>query len=212
MQLRKKVFALALAVLALAGFSWAQATTWQIDSKHSYAHFSVRHLLVSNVRGSFSNVTGTVVIDENDITKSSVETAIDASTINTQEPDRDKHLKSADFLDVANHPTITFKSKKVEKAGQDRLRVIGDLTIRGVTKQVVLDVEGPTAAITDPRGNLKRGATATVKINRFDYGVAWDKKIEAGGLVAGEEVAITIDLELKKVEPKPDAKPAARGN
>jgi polyisoprenoid-binding protein YceI len=197
-----------LAVLALAGFSWAQAASWQIDGRHSYAHFSVRHLLVSNVRGSFSKVTGTVVIDENDITKSSVEATIDATTINTQDPDRDAHLKNADFLDVASHPTITFKSKKVEKAGQDRLRVIGDLTIRGVTKQVVLDVEGPTAAITDPRGNLKRGAFATVKINRFDYGVAWNKTLEAGGLVVGEEITITIDLEIGR---KPEAKPAAGG-
>ncbi|MGH9554676.1 MAG: YceI family protein [Terriglobales bacterium] len=189
----------------MAGSSWAQATTWQIDSKHSYAHFSVRHLMVSNVRGSFSNVSGTIAINESDLTKSSVEATIDATTINTQEPDRDTHLKSADFLDVANHPTMTFKSKKVEKAGKDRLRVIGDLTIRGVTRQVVLDVEGPTAPIKDPWGNIKRGATATVKINRFDYGVAWNKTLEAGGLVAGEEVAITIELELRKVEPKPAA-------
>ncbi len=208
MQLRKKLFATTLVVLALAGFSWAQTTTWQIDARHSAAHFSVRHLLVSNVRGSFSNVTGTLVIDDSDITKSSVEATIDASTINTQEPDRDKHLKTADFLDVANHPTITFKSKKVEKAGKDGLRVIGDLTIRGVAKQVVLEVEGPTAAITDPRGNLKRGASATVKINRFDYGVAWNKTLETGGLVVGEQITITIDLEIGR---KPEAKPAAGG-
>ncbi len=208
MQFPKKLFATTLAVLALAGFSWAQAASWQIDSKHSAAHFSVRHLLVSNVRGSFSNVTGTLVIDDSDITKSSVEATIDASTINTQEPDRDKHLKTADFLDVASHPTITFKSKKVEKAGKNGLRVIGDLTIRGVTKRVVLEVEGPTAAIKDPWGNLKRGATATVKINRFDYGVAWNSKLEAGGLVVGQEVAITLDLEIGR---KPDAKPAAGG-
>ncbi len=205
MQFPKKLFATTLAVLALAGFSRAQVTAWQIDSRHSAAHFSVRHLLVSNVRGSFSKVTGTVVIDEKDITKSSVEATIDATTISTQDADRDSHLKNADFLDVANHPTITFKSKKVEKAGKDGLRVIGDLTIRGVTKQVVLEVEGPTAAITDPRGNLKRGAFATVKINRFDYGVAWNKKLEAGGLVVGEEITITIDLEIGR---KPDPKPA----
>ncbi|MGH9603503.1 MAG: YceI family protein [Terriglobales bacterium] len=186
----------------MASFSWAQAATWQIDSKHSYAHFSVRHLMVSNVRGSFSNVSGTLIIDEGDLTKSSVEATLDATTINTQEPDRDNHLKSADFFDVANHPTITFKSKKVEKAGKDRLRVTGDLTIRGVTKQAVLDVEGPTPAIKDPRGNLKRGATATTKINRQDFGVAWNRTLEAGGVVVGEEVSITIELELAKVEPK----------
>lgn len=203
MKLRKKILSTSLVVLALAGSSWGQA--WQIDSKHSAAHFSVRHLLVSNVRGSFSNVSGTVVIDEKDITKSSVEATIDTTTINTREPDRDKHLKSADFLDVANHPTITFKSKKVEKAGKGRLRVIGDLTIRGVTRQVVLEVEGPTAAIKDPWGTLKRGATATVKINRFDYGVTWNKKLDNGGVVVGEEIAIIIELELG---PKPEPKPA----
>jgi len=203
MRRRKKILSTSLVVLALAGSSWGQA--WQIDSKHSAAHFSVRHLLVSNVRGSFSNVSGTVVIDEKDITKSSVEATIDTTTINTREPDRDKHLKSADFLDVANHPTITFKSKKVEKAGKGRLRVIGDLTIRGVTRQVVLEVEGPTAAIKDPWGTLKRGATATLKINRFDYGVTWNKKLDNGGVVVGEEIAIIIELELG---PKPEPKPA----
>lgn len=203
MQLGKKLLATLLVVLALASFSWAQAATWQIDSKHSYAHFSVRHLMVSNVRGSFSNVSGILIIDESDLTKSSVEATIDATTINTQEPDRDKHLKTADFFDVASHPTITFKSKKVEKAGKDRLRVIGDLTIRGVTKQVVLDVEGPTAPIKDPRGNLKRGATATTKVNRQDFGVAWNRTLDAGGVVVGDEVSITIELELGKVEPKP---------
>ena len=208
MQPRKKLLATSLVVLALAGFSGAQAATWEIDPQHSAAHFSVRHLLVSNVRGTFSKVSGAVVIDDRNITHSSVEATIDASSIDTHEPKRDAHLKSADFLDVANHPTITFKSKKVEKAGKGKLRVIGDLTIRGVTRQVVLDVEGPTAAITDPRGTLKRGATATVKINRFDYGVAWNKALETGGLVAGEEVAITLDLEIGR---KPEAKPAAGG-
>lgn len=205
MKLRTKLLATLLVVLALASFSWGQAATWQIDSRHSYAHFSVRHLMVSNVRGSFSKVSGTLLIDEKDITKSTVEATIDASTINTQEPDRDKHLRSADFFDVEKHPTITFKSKKVEKAGKERLRVIGDLTIRGVTKQVVLDVEGPTAAIKDPRGNLKRGATATTKVNRQDFGVAWNRKLEAGGVVVGDQISITIELELAKVEPKPAA-------
>jgi len=205
MKLRTKLLATLLVVLALASFSWSQTATWNIDSRHSYAHFSVRHLMVSNVRGSFSKVSGSLLIDEKDITKSSVEATIDATTINTQEPDRDKHLRSADFFDVEKHPTITFKSKKVEKAGKDRLRVIGDLTIRGVTKQVVLDVEGPTAAIKDPRGNLKRGATATTKVNRQDFGVAWNRTLEAGGVVVGDQVSITIELELAKVEPKPAA-------
>jgi polyisoprenoid-binding protein YceI len=205
MSLRKKVLATSLAVLALAGLSWGQSDTWSIDSRHSYAHFSVRHLMVSNVRGTFSKVSGTITIDEKDITRSTVEATIDATTINTQDTDRDKHLRSADFFDVEKHPTLTFRSKKVEKAGKDRLRVIGDLTIRGTTRQVVLDVEGPTAAIKDPRGNQKRGATATTKINRQDFGVAWNRNLDAGGVVVGDQVSITIELELAKVEPKPAA-------
>jgi polyisoprenoid-binding protein YceI len=171
----------------------ARADVWEIDSVHSGAHFTVRHMMVSNVRGEFGAVTGTLNLDEKDVTKSTVEASIDATTINTREPKRDTHLKSPDFFDVAKFPTITFKSKKVEAAGAGKLKVTGDLTMHGVTKSVVLDVEGPGAAM----GN-KRGASATTKINRKDFGLGWNKVLEAGGVAVGEEVKVEIDLELNK--------------
>lgn len=194
----KHALFIAAALVALAAGAAAQSSTWQLDPQHSSAQFSARHLLISTVRGEFHNVTGTVYLDEKDISKSRVEATIDTTTIDTREAKRDAHLKSADFLDVANFPTMTFESTKVEKAGNGRLRVTGNLTIRGVTKSVVLDVEGPTPEIKDPSGNIRRGATARTKINRFDYGVSWDKKFDTGGLVVGETVEITIDLELIK--------------
>ena len=130
-----------------------------------------------------------------------VEATIDATTIDTQNGGRDEHLKSPDFFDVATHPTITFKSTKVEAAGEGRLKVTGDLTMRGVTKPVVLDVEGPVAPIKDPRGNMKTGATATTKINRQDFGVSWSKTLDGGGLVVSDDVWITIELELAQAKP-----------
>jgi polyisoprenoid-binding protein YceI len=197
------------AVLAavLAAPSFAFAATYEIDSAHSGAHFTVKHLMVSNVRGEFGKVTGTVNIDEKDITKSTVEATIDASTINTREPKRDEHLKAPDFFDVAKYPTITFKSTKVAKAGQGKLKVTGDLTMHGVTKQVVLDVDGPAKEAKDPWGNIKSGASATTKLNRNDFGLTWNKALETGGVVVGEEVNVTIDLELLKKAPA--AAPAA---
>lgn len=199
------------AVLAaiLAVPSLAFAATYEIDSAHSGAHFTVRHLMVSNVRGEFGKVTGTVNIDEKDITKSTVEATIDASTINTREPKRDEHLRSADFFDVAKFPTITFKSKKVAKAGEGKLKVTGDLTMHGVTKEVVLDVEGPAKDAKDPWGNVKSGASATTRLNRKDFGLGWNQALETGGVMVGEEVAVTIDLELTKKQ-APAAKPTAK--
>jgi polyisoprenoid-binding protein YceI len=196
-RLKHALFVIAT-VVALTFTAAAQTSTFQLDSQHSSAQFSTRHLLISTVRGDFHNVTGTLYLDEKDISKSRVEATIDTTTIDTREPKRDAHLKSADFLDVANFPTMTFKSTKVEKAGEGKLRVTGDLTIRGVTKPVVLEVEGPTPEIKDPWGNTRRGATAKTKINRFDYGVSWNKTFDAGGLVVGETVEITIDLEMIK--------------
>lgn len=190
----KKLLASGLALCAsllLAGS--ARADAWEIDGTHSAAHFSVRHMMVSNVRGDFGKVTGALNIDDKDLTKSTVEATIDASSINTREPKRDGHLKSPDFFDVAKFPTITFKSKKVEAAGAGKLKVTGDLTLHGVTKSVVLDVDGPGPAV-----NNKRGATATTKINRKDFGLGWNKVLEAGGVAVGEEVSVEIDLELNK--------------
>jgi len=190
------------AVLLLAASlpSAAQVSTWQIDPAHSAAQFSVRHMMISTVRGDFQKMTGTLQLDEKDVTKSTIEVTIDASTVDTREPRRDADLKSANFLDVAIFPTITFKSKSVSKAGDGGLKVTGDLTIHGVTKEVVLDVEGPTPAIK--MGNsLRRGASATTKINRKDFGITWSRTLDGGGMVVSEEVNITLDVEFLQRPP-----------
>jgi polyisoprenoid-binding protein YceI len=171
-------------------------TQWTIDPAHSAAHFSVRHMMISNVRGEFSKLSGTVVVDPVDPSRSTVEVSIDASSINTREPQRDEHLRSADFFDVATHPTISFKSKKNAAAGPDRHKLTGDLTIHGVTKEVTFDVEGPTPAVKDPWGNVRAGVTASAKINRKDFGLSWNALTEAGGVLVGEEISITIEAEL----------------
>jgi polyisoprenoid-binding protein YceI len=199
----------AVAALVLAAPSAAFATEYVIDSAHSGASFAVKHLMVSNVRGTFSNVTGTVNYDEKDVTKSTVEATIDAKTIDTDEPKRDEHLRSPDFFDTEKHPTITFKSTKVEPASEGMLKVTGNLTMHGVTKPVVMDVEGLTQEVKDPWGNSKRGATATTKINRKDFGLTWNKALEAGGVAVGDEVKITLDVELNKKQPAAPAAPAA---
>jgi len=151
----------------------AADSTWQVDPQHSSAQFAVRHLGLSTVRGAFSKLSGTMVLDNQDITKSSIEVSIDVNTVDTREPDRDKDLRSERFFDVAHFPSITFKSKKVEQIAPGKLRVTGDLTIRGTTKEVVLDVDGLTAPVKDPWGNQRVAATATTKINRQDFGVKW---------------------------------------
>lgn len=192
--------AIGAAVLAVAhvaaGTTPASATTWDIDPAHSSAAFSVRHMMVTNVRGEFSGVQGSIVLDPSNIEASSVKVTIDASTIDTRLPDRDEHLRSADFLDVANHPVMTFSSRRVQRVRDGVLHLTGDLTLRGVTREVTLDVSGPTSPITDPWGNVKRGASATTTIRRSDFGLMWNKVLEAGGLMVSDDVAITIDLEL----------------
>jgi polyisoprenoid-binding protein YceI len=196
----KRIVRIAAALaLALPGLALGASSTWQIDPAHTHAIFGVRHLVISTVKGEFGKTTGTLVLDDADVTKSKVEATIDATTVNTREPKRDEHLRSADFFDVAKHPTLTFKSTKVEKAGEGKLRVAGDLTIRGVTKSVTLDISGPTQEIKDPWGNAKRGVSATTKINRKDFGLAWSKSIEAGPVV-GDEVTIEIEAELAKAK------------
>ena len=172
--------------------------TYKIDPAHSKAHFTVRHMMITNVRGSFSGVQGTVVYDPENLSASSVDVTIDANTINTQEPDRDKHLKSADFLEVEKYPTITFKSKSVTKDGSGELQVKGDLTIHGVTKEVVLKVEGPTAEAKDPWGNIRIGASGTTKIKRSDFGLTYNAALEAGGVLVGDEVKIELEVSLIK--------------
>ena len=184
------------------------AATWTIDENHSQALFTVKHLMVSNVTGKFAGLKGAVDIDDADISKSKVDVTIDANTVNTDNGKRDEHLKSPDFFDTKKFPTMKFVSTKVEKAGEGNLKVTGDLTMHGVTKSVVLDVEGPTAAIKDPWGNEKRGVSASTKLNRKDFGLNWNKALEAGGVMVGEDIKISIELELnaKKAE---EAKPAA---
>lgn len=181
----------------------AATSTWQIDPNHSSAQFAVRHLGLSTVRGAFTKVNGTVQLDEKDIAKSSVEVTIEAASVDTRVEGRDKDLRSDHFFDAEKYPTLTFKSTKVEQAEPGKLKVTGDLTIHGTTKQVVLDVEGPTGAVKDPWGNQRVAATATTKINRQDYGVKWNAKMDNGGWVVGDDVAITIDVEMvQKAAPK----------
>jgi polyisoprenoid-binding protein YceI len=179
-----------VAVLGISGLATAQAGTWQIDPNHSAAQFSVKHLGVSTVRGAFTKVSGTATYDVADPGKDLVDVTIDASSIDTRVQMRDNDLRSPNFLDVQKYPTITFKSKQARAAGAGKLQIVGDLTIHGVTKEVVLDVDGPSAQIKDPWGNQRIGASATTKINRNDFGVK--------GLpgVVGDDISITIDTEL----------------
>jgi polyisoprenoid-binding protein YceI len=193
----KVIFSAALAGV-LTFPAAAATTTWQIDPAHTAAGFAVKHLMISTVRGQFKGVTGTVNWDDQDITKSTVDVTIDATTVDTSEPNRDKDLKSDKFFDVTKYPTMTFKSKKVEQVSSGKLKVTGDLTIHGTTKEVVLDVEGPSAPVKDPWGNTRTAISATTKVNRQDYGVKWNANMDGGGVVVGDDVNITIDLEMVK--------------
>lgn len=186
---------LLIALMALPAH--AQTSTWEFDAAHSSASFSVRHFGVSNVKGMFPKLTGTLIWNEADITKSSVEATIDVNSIDTQNQQRDDHLRSPDFFEVAKYPTMTFKSTKVEKVGEGRLRVTGDLTIKGVTKSVVLDVEGPAPPVKN-RNTFKSGISATTVINRKDFGLTWNRVLEAGGVAVGDEVKVALEIELNK--------------
>lgn len=187
-------------MMFLAGFlmyvpAVAFAQTWVIDADHTNIGFKVRHLMVSNVKGEFRDFSGTVTLDERDMSKSAVKVSINTASINTGVAKRDDHLRSADFFDVQKHPTMTFVSRKVIKTG-DRLQLQGDLTIRGITRPVTLDVQELTAEIKDPSGMIRRGATALGKINRRDFGLTWNKALEAGGVAVGEDVAIILEIEM----------------
>lgn len=186
-----------LAVLLAPALALGETAAWDLDPAHTHSGFTVRHLVINNVRGEFGKTTGKVVLDDKDVTKSSVEAVIDVTTVDTRVQARDDDLRSPNFFDAAKFPTITFKSTKVEKAGKGKLKVKGDLTIRDVTKPVVLEVTGPTGAIKDPMGTLRRGVNATTTINRKDFGLTWSKTIEAGPVV-GDTVKIEIDAELVK--------------
>jgi polyisoprenoid-binding protein YceI len=169
---------------------------WAVDSSHSAANFSVRHMMVTTVRGQLGPITGTVEYDGKDVTSARADVRIDVNGITTQNAKRDGHLRSDDFFDAANHPAITFKSKRVEAGSAGAFKLIGDLTIRGTTREVALNVEGPTPPVKG-MGAVRMGATATTKINRLEYGLKWNSMVEAGPVVS-DEVAITIDLELTR--------------
>ena len=184
-------------VFALGAPSLGRTATWEIDPNHTGVQFSVRHLMVSNVRGEFGKVSGTVTVNDADITKSVIEATIDVASINTRNEKRDEHLRSPDFFDAAKYPTITFKSTKAEKTSTG-WKVTGNLTMHGVTKPATLDVEGPTPEIKDPQGKTRAGAQATTKIDRQDFGISWNKALDAGGVTVGNEVSVTIDVEAVK--------------
>ncbi|HET9596645.1 MAG TPA: YceI family protein [Anaeromyxobacteraceae bacterium] len=173
----------------------ANAITYAIDPAHAAAHFRVRHLMVAHVRGELGQVTGEVVLDPADPAASRVEARIDAAGIDTRNADRDAHLRSADFLDVSNHPHVLFRSTSVRPAGEGRLQVSGELTIRGATRPVTLDVE-LSEEVKDPWGNAKRGVVATAKVNRKEFGITWNAAMDGGGIVVGDVVDVTIEAEL----------------
>ncbi len=173
-------------------------TTWNIDPVHSHAEFKVRHMMISNVKGEFKGIKGALKLNDADLTQSAVEVSIDATTIDTGEAQRDGHLKTADFLDVEKFPTLTFKSTRVVKSKSGDVNVSGDLTIHGVTRNVELAVEGPSAPMKDPWGNTRIGLSATTHINRKDFGLTWNAALETGGILVGDEVNITLDVQFIK--------------
>jgi polyisoprenoid-binding protein YceI len=185
-----------MALLFLAIPILTYAATWQMDPAHSSFQFKIRHLTVSNVKGDFSKFQGVALIDDQNITHLKVEVTIDVASVNTGHAQRDEHLRGPDFFDITKYPTIIFVSKKVIKTDTNRLKVIGDLTLRGVTREITVDVEGPTPEVKDPWGHFRRGATATTKINRRDFNLTWNKVLDTGGLVVGDEVNIYIEVEL----------------
>ncbi|MGA2878143.1 MAG: YceI family protein [Bryobacteraceae bacterium] len=170
--------------------------SYQIDPQHTGAHFKVRHMMISNVKGEFSGVKGWVEFDPSNTAASHIEATIDAKSIGTREPDRDRHLRSSDFLDVARNPAIEFRSTSITPAGKDSYEVAGDLTIRGVTHNVILRVDSVTPEIKDPSGWWRRGATAKALIDRRDFGLTWNAALESGGFLVGDDVEITIDVEM----------------
>jgi len=173
-------------------------TTWNIDPVHSVAEFKVKHMMISNVKGQFPKVTGALTLDESDRANSQVEASIEAASIETRDAQRDAHLRSADFFDVEKFPTLSFKSTGIKLVRDGELAVEGNLTIRGVTRKVVFSVEGPTPPTKDPWGNTRVAVSATTKINRKDFGLSWNAALETGGILVGDEVTITLDVQFVK--------------
>jgi polyisoprenoid-binding protein YceI len=184
--------------MSTSTFAPASTITWKIDPAHSHAEFKVKHMMISNVKGSFSGLNGTLIEDTADPIRSQVEATIDISSISTGDEQRDAHLKSADFFHHEQHPVMTFKSTKIEKKGDEDYAVTGDLTVHGVTKPLTFAVEGPSAPSKDPWGNTRIGLSATTKINRKDFGLIWNAALETGGILVGEDVQITLDVQFIK--------------
>ncbi len=173
-------------------------TTWNIDPAHSAAEFKVKHMMISNVKGKFSGISGVLKLDEADPTRSTVDALIPAATLSTADEQRDNHLKSADFFDAEKFPTLAFKSSQVKRVAEGELAVTGELTMHGVTRPVTFAVEGPSQPGKDPWGNLRIGLSATTKINRKDFGLVWNAALETGGVLVGEDIAVTLDVQFIK--------------
>jgi polyisoprenoid-binding protein YceI len=176
----------------------AAISTWKLDPAHSVAEFKVKHMMISNVKGQFSGISGELFFDEADVTNSRVEVSVAADSINTRDAQRDAHLKSADFLHVEKFPTLEFKSTRITRSGDGELALAGELTIHGVTRKVVFNVEGPAPAAKDPWGNTRLGLSATTRINRKDFGLTWNTALETGGILVGDDVTITLDVQFVK--------------
>jgi polyisoprenoid-binding protein YceI len=173
-------------------------TTWHIDPAHTVAEFKVRHMMISNVKGQFAKVTGGLTLDEADLTNSRAEAVIEAASIETRDAQRDAHLKSADFFDAEKFPTLSFKSTRISLVRDGELAVEGDLTIRGVTRKAIFSVEGPTPPAKDPWGNTRVAVSASTKLSRKDFGLTWNAALETGGILVGDEVTITLDVQFVK--------------
>ncbi len=174
------------------------STTWKIDPAHSAAEFKVKHMMISNVKGKFSGISGFLTLAESSLSASKVEATIPIDTLHTADAQRDAHLKSADFFDAEKFPVMSFQSTRITRTAPGEFTVIGDLTLHGVTRSVIFSVEGSTDPAKDPWGNLRLGASATTKINRKDFGLAWNAALETGGVLVGDEVAISLDVEFIK--------------
>jgi polyisoprenoid-binding protein YceI len=182
----------------MSALTEVRTSTWNIDPTHTVAEFKVRHMMISNVKGQFAKVTGTLVFDESELASSRVEATIDAASIETRDPQRDAHLKSGDFFDVEKFPMLSFKSTSISLVRAGELAVEGELTIRDVTRKILFDVEGPTSPAEDPWGNTRVAVSATTKISRKDFGLIWNSALEGGGVLVGDDVTITLDVQFVK--------------
>lgn len=194
----KRTFIAMLACLALVIPAIAGAATYQLDPVHSSIQFKIRHLTVSNVTGTFNKIKGSATMEGEDPSTLKVDVTIEAASVDTGNEKRDQHLRTPDFLDVAKYPTITFVSKKVMKGDPGKLKVTGDLTIHGVTREITVDLEGPTSEVKDPWGGFRRGATGTTRIDRRDFGITWNTALDSGGMLVGNEVTIYVEVEWVK--------------